>query len=303
MAVISIITATRNYARFLPEAIDSVLAQTFRDWELIVIDDGSTDETPSVVASYLKDNRIRYVRSDRLGQSRAKNLGISLSCGEYVAFLDGDDIWEANKLERQLPKFTETVKVVFSRRSVVDGTGQPITGRREDVLLRGQLLNEIFIQNFICFSSVVVRRSLFDEVGRFDEGLDLAIDYDFWLRAAHHTEFDYVDERLVRYRTGHGNLSQRVADRVATACTIMESARRRGSLMPSTVAEGYASTLRTLGYIVRRSDPMESMRCYSRALRWPHQRLMTLRGLLAAFYHHLFSPRLPGCAENAVENR
>ena len=99
---VSVVMAAKNYARFLPAAVESVLAQTFTDWELLIIDDGSTDDTPDAVRPFLADRRVRYVRSDRLGQSRAKNLGIRLSRGEFVAFLDADDAWLPTKLEKQL---------------------------------------------------------------------------------------------------------------------------------------------------------------------------------------------------------
>ena len=298
--LVSIITATKNYARFLPEAIDSVLAQTFADWELIIVDDGSTDDTANVIAPFLYDKRIRYIRSDQLGQSRAKNLGIAMSQCEFVAFLDADDAWEPTKLEKQLPLFRDDVGVVFTRRSMMDETGTSLPPRIETDPPRGRVLNELFVQNFVCFSSAIVRRSLFDQIGRFDESLDLAIDYDLWLRAAPHTSFDYINEPLVRYRTGHGNLSCRISDRVATAFSIMERGVQRGGLSSAAIAEGYASTSRTLGYILRHTEPMESLRWYWQAFRWPHDRLASFKGLLAAVYHGFIKAKIVGSTENQI---
>jgi glycosyltransferase involved in cell wall biosynthesis len=301
--LISVITASKNYARFLPQALGSALAQTFSNWELIVIDDGSTDDTAAVIQPFLADERIRYVKSDRLGQSRAKNLGLALSRGEFVAFLDADDVWVPTKLERQMPLFDDPdVGVVFSRRSLIDEAGQPLPLRSEPPFPRGRVLNDLFVRNFVCFSSAVVRRSVFERVGRFDESLDLAIDYDLWLRVAKHFAFDFVDEPLVKYRTGHGNLSKRLSDRVATACSIMTRAVRRGGLASRTFAEGFASTCRTLGYVLRRSEPGESLRWYATALRWPQGRYESLKGLVAATLA-LGRARVPGPAENAIINR
>ena len=303
MPLVSIITATKNYARFLPQAVASALAQSVCNWELIVVDDGSTDDTSTVVQPFLADKRIRYVQSDRLGQSRAKNLGIALSRGEFVAFLDADDAWEPTKLERQMPLFDDPeVGVVFTRRSLIDESGHSLPLRSEPPFPRGRALNELFVRNFVCFSSAVVRRSVFDRVGRFDETLDLAIDYDLWLRVAKPYAFDFVDEPLVKYRTGHGNLSKRLSDRVATACSIMTRAVRRGGLVSRTVAEGFASTCRTLGYVLRRSEPSESFRWYSTALRWPQGRYDSIKGLVAATLAY-GRARLPGPAENASVNR
>ena len=125
---VSVVMAAKNYAAFLPEAIDSLLAQTFPDWELVIVDDGSTDATPAVVRPYLADSRIRYFRSDVLGQSRAKNLGIGFSRGEFIAFLDADDAWFPTKLAEQveLLRASPTVGVTYTQRELIDETGRSL---------------------------------------------------------------------------------------------------------------------------------------------------------------------------------
>src|SRR5262249_60650982 len=100
---VSVVIATRNYGRYLAGAVRSVLDQTFTNFEVIVIDDGSTDDTPEVIRPFLADSRMRYLRTDGLGQPRAKNLGILQARGSLMAFLDGDDEWLPTKLERQFP--------------------------------------------------------------------------------------------------------------------------------------------------------------------------------------------------------
>lgn len=305
---VSVVMAAKNYARFLPAAVESVLAQTFTDWELVVIDDGSTDHTPQVVKPYLADPRVRYFRSDRLGQPRAKNLGAGLSRGGFIAYLDADDAWEPTKLAKQLALLREkpAVGVCFCRRSLIDERGDPLPGN-DPPAPRGRVLPAIFLRNFVCFSSVVVRRHVFDHVGGFDPEWDLSIDYDLWLRAARHTEFDYVDEELVLYRTGHGNLSRRLADRVATADAIMTRALvRRGladELPRELIGEGYASTYRALGYTLRASEPLTAAGWYLRALAWPGRRSEAAWGLAAALAAWARGKREPGAAENASVNR
>jgi glycosyltransferase involved in cell wall biosynthesis len=207
--LVSVVMAAKNYARFLPLAVESVLAQTFADWELLVIDDGSTDATPATVRPFLADRRVRYFRADRLGQPRAKNLGIGLARGEFVAFLDADDAWEPTKLDKQLAVFRDNpdAGVVFCKRSLMDEKGKLIHANPQATPPRGRVLPRMFVQNFVCFSSAVVRRAVFAHVGRFDPQWDLAIDFDLWLRVSRHHGFDFVDEELVQYRTGHGNLS------------------------------------------------------------------------------------------------
>jgi len=300
--------AAKNYARFLPEAVESVCAQTFADWELVIIDDGSSDNTPDRVRPYLADRRVRYFRSDTLGQSRAKNLGISFSRGALVAFLDADDAWEPTKLEKQLAIFAvkPDVGVVFCKRALMDEMGKTIPAKVASEAQRGRVLSPMFTQNFVCFSSVVVRREVFAHVGWFDAEWDLSIDYDLWLRVAKFYRFDFVDEALVRYRTGHGNLSKKLRDRVDTAMSIMHRAETRygvGVDIPAPViADGYASTCQTIGYVMRRSEPLTAAWWYLRALNWPARRAISLKGLAASLLAVVRRKCMKGPAENATAN-
>ena len=304
---VSVVMAAKNYARFLPEAVESVFAQTFANWELLIVDDGSTDDTPAAVRPYLADPRVRYFRSDTLGQPRAKNLGIALGRGEFVAFLDADDAWEPTKLEKQLALFAAKpdTGVVFSRRTLMDEEGRVLPAKPTSDFHTGRVLTHLFTQNFVCFSSAVARREVFARVGRFDPLWDLAIDYDLWLRVAKFYAFDFVDEELVRYRTGHGNLSKKLRDRVDTAMSVMhraESRYRVGDDVPAAViADGYASTCQTLGFTLRASEPAASLRWYVRALKWPARRVISLKGLAAGLLA-LRKPRVQGSAENAEVN-
>src|SRR5262245_37218096 len=191
---VSIVIATRNYGRYLAGALQSVLDQTWHDLEVIVIDDGSTDDTPEVIRPFLVDPRVRTQQTDGLGQSRAKNLGIQLSRAPFIAFLDGDDEWLPTKLERQLPLFeNRAVGVVYSRRTLMDEGGRELP-TPNGTFARGRVYDDLLAQNFVCFSSVVVRRQVFESVGMFDPDLPLSIDYDLWLRVAGHYEFDFVNE-------------------------------------------------------------------------------------------------------------
>ncbi|OWK43217.1 glycosyltransferase family 2 protein [Fimbriiglobus ruber] len=306
---VSVAMAAKNYARFLPAAIGSVLAQTWGDWELVVVDDGSTDDTPRVIRPYLADPRIKYVRSDRLGQARAKSLAARLGRGPIVAFLDADDVWFPTKLEKQLAilRAQPDVGVCFCRRSLIDEDGRPLPALPAPPIPRGRVLTDIFLRNFVCFSSTLVRREVLDRVGLFDLEWELSIDYDLWLRAARHYEFDYVDEELVLYRTGHGNLSKRLADRVAVADSIMTRAiDRRGlgaELPPAAIAEGYTSTYIALAYTLRPSEPLAAARWYWEALKWPARRGEVARGLVASALAWVRGRRTTGAAENAAVNR
>ena len=306
---VSVVMAAKNYAQFLPAAVESVLAQTVADWELVIVDDGSSDDTPRAVRRYLHDSRVRCVRSDRLGQPRAKNLGVRLTTAPLIAFLDADDAWHPDKLARQLPLFRDPrVGVAYCHRTLIDEAGTPYPAQPAQSLPAGPTLPAIFARNFVCFSSAVVRREAFELAGGFDPDLDLAIDYDLWLRVAAHAEFAGIADKLVLYRTGHANLSKRLADRVLTADSIMTRALERrdlGERLPkSLVGEGYASTYRALAHTLSRGEPWAALTWYARAASRPgSRRLAALKGMAGCFARGLLGKRAAVTGENAAANR
>src|SRR5262249_10206580 len=150
--------------------IDSVLAQTFQDFEIIIVDDGSTDETPYIIRPYLNDARLHYLRTEHLGQPAAKNAGIRQCRGEFVAFLDADDLWLPTKLEKQVALFRSDpdLGVVHTRIQPINSSGQRLMIHEERPLYRGWVLERIFHRPFICFSSSMIPRTVLDDVGSFD---------------------------------------------------------------------------------------------------------------------------------------
>src|SRR5437016_518542 len=192
---VSVLISSYNYGRFVGAALASVRAQTVANFEAVVVDDGSTDETWDVVSRFLDDPRFRLVRQEHGGPSRAKSAGILRARCEHLAFLDADDAWEPTKLERQLEMFAADARlgIVFTRRRFIDPDGRPVE-RPQPAGVDQPGLGELFRQNFICFSSAVVRRTVAEHVGLFDAGLPLALDYDFWLRAARRYRIGCVAE-------------------------------------------------------------------------------------------------------------
>ncbi len=283
---VSVVMANYNYARFLRAAIDSVLNQTLGDLELIVVDDGSTDDSREIIQTDLSDSRVRFVPVDHLGQPGAKNAGIELARAPLIAFLDADDVWELDKLEKQTALFDRdpALGVAYSRRRLIDENDREMPCRQPR-LYRGDVLPQIFRDNFVCFSSALVRRLVFEHLGRFDPNIDLAIDYDFWLRAAAHYRFDYVDEPLVRYRCGHGNLSRRVGERLKTALWLMRRFLDRGggeSLEPDAIHHSLAETFCHLGISLRPFDTRGSAKWFVRSIAQDWQHRAAWRGLAKA---------------------
>lgn len=212
---VSVVIATYNCARFLPEAIESALAQTWTDREIVVVDDGSTDDTTEVMANYRHLPEVRYFRQPHRGHARTKNFGVAQSRGRWLAFLDADDIWLPEKLALQLELAQSSSwepGVVFTRRLVVNAQGQAID-LPEIPPVRGQVLSELLLENFVCFSSAMVHREVWDAVGSFDDALVFPIDYQLWLRIAVGHTFDFVDQPLVKYRVSGTGMSQQI-DRV-----------------------------------------------------------------------------------------
>ena len=211
---VSVVVTCYNYARYLPTALDSVLGQTFSDYEVIVVNDGSTDNTDDVIKPYLEHPKVRYFKKANGGQATAKNLGIREARGEFIAFLDADDYWLPTKLEKQLELFRKNpaVGVVYSFIRQMGPEGREIPFEMP-TCRRGSILTNLYGCGFICFSSSMVRREFFEQYGVFDESLGMAIDYDLWLRLSTVTEFDFVPEALVYFRVGHGQMSSNVEGR------------------------------------------------------------------------------------------
>lgn len=248
----SVVIASYDYGLYIRESIDSVLSQTYDDYEIIIVDDGSKDNTKEIVSTYSSDTRIKYYYQENAGQPKAKNRGICESRGEFIAFLDADDIWMPSKLEEQLALFADPeVGVVYSRRQWIDPNGVEISGN-ERMLQRGMILDYIFVDNFVCFSSSVIRRSFLEMVGYFDESLPMGIDYDLWIRLASVCKFDFVDVALVKYRTGHSNLSKNTMKRYECAQQIMRknlsNPQLRATMSWYVPALAWADTWSNFGY-------------------------------------------------------
>jgi len=202
---------TFNRLEFLPPAIESVFAQTFTDWELIIADDGSSAETKTYLQS-LEDPRIKIIWLPHLGRpSAVSNAALREARGEYVAFLDSDDLWMPRKLAAQIESLRNHPerKWSYTKFAVIDGSGAPIVsaGSRDwpvpDGWILEKLLNEATV---IAQPSVVVSRLLIEQLGAFDEELVMCYDDELWLRLAAHSEIDGIDATLTLIRR-HGRHS------------------------------------------------------------------------------------------------
>jgi glycosyltransferase involved in cell wall biosynthesis len=208
MKTVSVIIPTYNYARYLPEAIDSALGQTHAPLEIIVVDDGSTDETPQVLARY--GAKIRAIRQINQGVAAARNTGVAAARGEYVALLDSDDLWMPRKLELQIARFDAdpTLGLVHCGAETFDPAGSTL-----DVLLDGMegwVGMEILRLDRVVISApgsgILLPKRVIEEVGGFDVRLPPSDDWDLCYRVAERYPIGFVAEILVRYRLHGGGI-------------------------------------------------------------------------------------------------
>lgn len=200
---VSIIIATYNYARYLPMAIDSVLKQTFQDFQLIIVNDGSTDDTDGMIRPYLENPKVRYVVQKNQGQAVAFNNGIAQSTGELIAFLDADDIWMPNKLEKQITCLEKNPNIDFcyTNSFYMDYCGKIYGTPMIKNHIESHSPDQIMLENDILTpSAVMMRRSLLKAVGPFRNGM-VCSDHDMWVRCAEiGGRMEFLSEALMAYR-------------------------------------------------------------------------------------------------------
>lgn len=215
--VVSIVIPAYNHAAYLAETIESVFRQTYRQWELIVIDDGSTDETPAIIQRY-RDPRIRTFRHDNRGLSATLNRGVSLARGRYFAFLPSDDVYEPDKLTVQVEVLEKnpTVGIVFSRQTVIDAQGEPTAEKQVQswfevsFTTKEEIFPALFERDFLSTPTHLLRMECFARVGLFDESLVTTQDYDLWVRILRYYDIRLLSQSLVRMRWHEHNQTRHV---------------------------------------------------------------------------------------------
>jgi len=207
---VSVVIPTWNRRRHLEEAIASVLAQTYTDYEIVVVDDGSTDDTRAWLEGPGTDRRVVTLRQENRGSSSARNAGIRAARGELIAFLDSDDLWLPRKLESQVALFDRNPAVgfVFCGSAQVDGNGATSMSRIPTPDFRGRAALAMIRRNMMPTPTVVVRKRLALEAGPMYEDLRFGEDWNYWIRIAARCETDFVPEVLVHFRDTPGSLSR-----------------------------------------------------------------------------------------------
>lgn len=201
--LVSVIIPAFNAEKYILDAINSILSQTYQNYEIIVVNDGSTDNTEQIIKPYL--NRIIYLYQDNKGVAAARNTGIKASKGEYIAFLDSDDVWSPEKLSIQVKFLNDHPDFdlvygdygTFGENGVID-KNSPLTRKfpRPD----GYIFQDLLLRCLIFTATVMLQKKVLEETGLFDEQFSIGEDYDLWLRIAEKHKIGYIPEVVAMYR-------------------------------------------------------------------------------------------------------
>lgn len=274
MALISVIIPVFNGQNTIQRTIESVLNQTFEDYELIIINDGSTDSTEEVI-SQIPDPRIKVFNYSNSGPSASRNRGIDIASGKYISFIDADDLWTSDKLEKQLYKLEENpqAKIAYSWTNYIDEFDKFLYPGSH-ITANGNVYEKLLLNNFIeNGSNPLIYRQALIEVGGFDESLFAAEDLDVWFKLAIKYEFVAVPSPQILYRVSTNSLSSNLA-RVEKQCLeVIDRAFDRVSkslqnLKPKSVSNLYLYlTIKSLEGNVTKTKGIAAARYYINAVK------------------------------------
>lgn len=208
---VSILMPVYNGEQYLSEAIESTLAQTYQNFELLIVNDGSTDNSKAIVATYLSNPKISYFEQQNAGVAAARNQAIRNANGKYIGFLDQDDLWLPDKLSTQI-QFLDTnqeIAFVHSRQGYIQADGALIADYPKDWIadLHGNCFTELFKRNRIAVLTVLLRKNVIDKIGFFNETVSRVDDYELWLRICSKYPIGFQDKKLALYRCHDTNAS------------------------------------------------------------------------------------------------
>ncbi|EHQ36862.1 glycosyltransferase [Methanoplanus limicola] len=217
---VSVIIPVYNGQQYIGKTIESVINQSFKEWEIIVVNDGSTDRSSDILHDYILKlgNKIRVYNTANGGVSNARNLGIKLSESDYISFLDQDDCFEKTKLEKQCSFLIKNpdVCLVYSNYSIIDNNDNITKNKifEDSALKKGFIFDDLLYFNFIGISTVMVRRSVMNRVGGFNSDYRLCEDLELLLRISKICQIDYINESLLYYRDHYQSFTYKKIDQM-----------------------------------------------------------------------------------------
>jgi glycosyltransferase involved in cell wall biosynthesis len=233
--LVSVIIPAYNAARTIEHTLKSALDQTYTNLEIIVVDDGSTDETPLLIQRMADtDQRIKLLRKANGGVSSARNYGIQSARGEFIAPLDADDLWHPEKLAKQLTATRDHIGVVYCWSRVIDDQDRVLYDLAP-CTLRGDVYTALITTNFLHSSTLLIRRSCIEEVGGYDQVMSYCEDLKFNLELAERYDFDVTPEFLSAYRLHEGSLHRNLDALLNAHKVVVKWARARHPELPRTL--------------------------------------------------------------------
>lgn len=224
--IVSVVMPAFNAAVTIADSVRSVMSQSYDAWELIIVNDGSTDGTSAVLNPFLDDARVILLEQPNSGVAAARNAGIRRSSGEFVAFLDADDLWDSGKVAAQVAMFRESSASLglVHTRYVSFASDPGSCWRKDDDACFGYLCSpeRILVYDFIATSTVMVRAEFLDEIGLFDEGLSGTEDWDLWIRFLARYREHKLNDALVKYRENPNGLTGNVARHLDEEWKVLE---------------------------------------------------------------------------------
>ncbi len=289
--LVSVIVPTYNREKLIPQAIDSVLAQTYKNWELIIVDDRSTDGTKELVKKYIeKDNRIKYIlNTHNQGPSGARNQGLEIAKGEYIAFLDSDDVWRKNHLKDAIWFFKNSkVDFIFAdceekgilQNKIISDCSDLVEFRlsiphrvikKDFIIYKKSIFREILKNNFITTQTTVIKKKKINI--RFDENLKNGEDGDFWMRfIKKNNNIGYINKVKCTVRVHDNNISGRSLNKKNTILVIDDLIRRDKKQLK--IAPEYKKIIKkkisrsyfNKGYFYRRDKKLKALINYMKAI-------------------------------------
>jgi len=310
MLRVSIIVPAYNSAKYLPTAINSVISQTYDQWELVIVDDGSTDETRELVSSYGSQlgDKLRYVYQPNRGLPAARNTGIRSARGDLIALLDADDMWLPLRLERSVAAMDSDAEIglVHGKFERVNTEGSPI-GQVQPAFVRkylsGRIADHIYTRRVhLGCPTVTFRRCCIDKAGWFDETMRATEDRDLWFRIARHYKTAFVDEIIAYYRVSPGSMSSDPERMFRWQTFFVEKHFRAGACGRLKRLQALASIYRERGdYLFTKLRTGEAIPNYFRAALFDPSKIanhyMLTKAVIITLQRHIYagkqSSRLP----------
>ncbi len=251
MIEISVVVVTFNRLELLKLTIESILNQTFKNVELLIVGDGHQNDVRDYISSLAFDN-VKYSYVAHCGYpAKARNLGISMARGKYIAFCDDDDLWDADKLEMQHSKFKldQRLSLCFTNRKTIDSVGNVVPIKNIKYLPTTHLNRKIFYYNFITYSSVLVKKSELDKVGGFIDDINFKAveDYHMWLKLSFLGDFLLIEDTFTAYRVHSSNISKSLVEGTKKVIKVYDDIFKRNKVSVGTRLLVYLVTYLKLG--------------------------------------------------------